>query len=340
MATAIHFPQRAVGFTALIATLTASAGALAQGTPTPGNSSGGDEPRVDLREDYAEHFLRYEPLTTAPKPSQAPSVPQQAPATATAAAPKGAQPVDVQWLRKNLPVLQQRMIDHPTPENASAFLYAQRIAMDKAQRYAAAQMAAVNADPFLNENNRVPYASMGATAVRNADLRAQQTAARELSKIGGLFVFVDARCRFCKAQLPIVEQLHRMYGIEYVVVSIDGEAMRGAKVSVTRDTGLFGKLGLRLTPSIVFVPRPHGYQGADPNLYLVVSQGFYALDELVKQIAFAGHAKALLSPATMADLAVWERGVLGVDDLDHLELDVNDPASFAETIRPLLIKQY
>jgi len=298
--------------------------------------------RVQLREDYAEKFLSYEPLVTPPKPASAASPPQPTtlPRSIAASQQKGPEQVDVEWLRKNLPVLQDRMIDHPSPANASAFLYAQRIAMDKAQRYAAAQMTAVSADPFLNENNRIPYASMGATAVRNADLRAQQTAVRELAKIGGLLVFVDGRCRFCKAQLPIVDQVSRMYGLEYLVVSIDGTTPAGPKGAVVRDTGVFGKLGLRLTPSIVFVPHPQGYQGRDPNLYLVVAQGFYAADELVKQIAFAGHARSLLTAATMNDLSVWDRGVLGVEDLDHLKLDVNDPASFADTIRPLLTKQY
>jgi len=91
----------------------------------------------------------------------------------------------------------------------------------------------------------------------------------------------------------------------------------------------------------VFVPRPKGYTGeSDPNSYLVISQGFYAADEMVKLIAFAGHSTKLLTAETMRDLNVWTRGVASNQDLQALKLDPSKPETFKEKLQPLLLKQY
>lgn len=304
---------------------------------------GDQEPaRVDLREDYAEHFLRYEPLPARRKPEPASAPLPRIATTAAAPAPaaSGASKVTIDWLRTNYPALEERAMDDPSPVNARAAAYVKRVVLDKASRYAIAMQQVVLADPLLNENSRIPYASMGAAAVRNADLQAQAAAVREMARAGGLLVFVDGQCRFCKAELPILDHLHHEYGLEYLLVSIDGSAIPGAKVAAIRDTGVFSKLGLKLTPSMVFVPRPTAYQGGDPNTYLVVSQGFYAADELVKQISYAGYQKNLLAKATMRDLGVWERGILDTGDLATLRLDASKPESIPEQIQPLLMKQY
>jgi conjugal transfer pilus assembly protein TraF len=52
------------------------------------------------------------------------------------AKPKETEPLSVEWLKKQMPVLLDRAIDNPTRENVEAYLYAQRLAMDKSQRFA------------------------------------------------------------------------------------------------------------------------------------------------------------------------------------------------------------
>ena len=343
-----HCPSRSLGPWGAAMLLGAVAGVAAQ--PTPGGQEDAATPlaerppnasRIDLREDYAEHFLRYEPLTARPRPAPASTPARALAAAASAPTPgAGASRVTIEWLRTNYPLLEERAMNDPSAVNVRAAAYVKRIVLDKASRYANAVQAAVLADPLLNENSRVPYASMGATAVRNAAVQAQAAALRELASIGGLLVFVDAQCRFCQAELPILAHLHHEYGLEYLLVSTDGALIPGAQAPLVRDTGVFAKLGLKLTPSMVFVPRPAGYRGADTNTYLVVSQGFYAADELVKQISFAGYQRRLLGAATMRDLAVWDRGVLDVADLATLELDPSKPETIPQQIEPLLMKRY
>ncbi|SAL32492.1 sex pilus assembly protein [Caballeronia udeis] len=298
-------------------------------------------PRGD---DYGDAFLNYEPyVTPGQKPDAEPKPAPQAaaPAPASAAKPTGSQTVDVAFLRKVYPMLEERAINDPTDANVSAYMYTKRIVMDKAQRFSEAVTRVLHEDPVLDENNRVPYASTGAIAVRNADYQAQQKAVQELSQVGGLVVFVDSSCRFCAMELPVLGMLKNGYGLEYVVISLDGTKPKGFKGNVMQDNGLFHKLNLKLTPSVVFVPHPKAYDGStDPNRYLVVSQGFYAEDELIKQIAYAGHDTRLLSADVMRDLSVWDRGVATSTDLQSLKLDPNKPDTFRETLQPYLLKQY
>ena len=296
----------------------------------------GQEVRID--DSYSDAFLHYQPYVVKGKTAKPPETQVRAPAPQPK---KEDRKVDVKWLQENYKLLEERAIDDPTDENVAAYLYVRRIAMDKSQRFSEKVSEVTNTDPLLNENNRIPYASAGAQSIRSANRLAQEQATRELATAGGLVVFVDGSCRFCAMQMPIVSALRAQYGMEALVVSLDGKRPRGYSGPLVRDNGLYRKLDLKLTPSVVYVHRPRAYQdGKDNNQYRVIAQGFYAQDELVKQIAFAGHTTKLLSSQTMRDLAVWNHGVASTEDLGGLELNGNDPAAIKRKLQPLLQKQY
>lgn len=296
---------------------------------------------VRLDEGYGNAFLNYKPYIIPEKKPEPEKQKPQAKDVPRPRKPEGKEQVTVEWLRKNYILLEERAINTPTEANVSAYLYAKRITMDKAQRFAEVVTKVNNEDPVLNENNRVPYASSGAQSIRNADYLAQQQAVRELGQQGGLVIFVDGSCRFCAVQLPVLEAIKNNYGMEFLVVTIDGAKPKGFRGQVVTDNGLYHKLGLKLTPTVVYIPKPKGYANDnDPNRYLIVAQGFYAQDELVKQMAFAGHNTQLLTKDTMRDLNVWNRGVASTEDLSTLKLDPNKPETFKQTLQPLLLKQY
>ena len=296
---------------------------------------------VKLNDRYGDAFLNYSPYVIPEKKREPKKQKPKAKEIPHETKPEGKEKVTVEWLRKNYTLLEERSIDNPTETNVSAYLYVKRIVMDKAQRFSEVVAKVNNEDPILNENNRVPYASSGAQSIRNADYLAQQQAVRELAKQGGVVIFVDGSCRFCAVQLPVLNAIKNNYGMEYLVVSIDGAKPKGFSGHTLTDNGLYQKLGLKLTPSIVYIPKPKGYASAiDPNRYLIVAQGFYAQDELVKQIAYAGHNTQLLAKDTMRDLDVWNRGVASKEDLSTLKLDPNKPETFKQTLQPLLLKQY
>ena len=294
-----------------------------------------------LDNEYGDAFVRYEPYIVPAK--KAPEEVNKSTSTSKAQPEKkeGEQKVDVAWLRKNYPKLEENFINNPNETNTQAFGYVKRIVLDKAQRSMEAYRQFNFSDPVLNENNRIPYASAGAWAVQRADINAQINAIKELSTQGGLLVFVDGVCRHCATQLPVVTSLKNNYGLESLVISIDGTSPAGYLGPILKDNGLWSKLKLKLTPSIVYVHHPKGYNdGADPNKYLIVAQGFYTQPDLVKQIAYAAYTSHYLSENTMRDLHVWDRGVASTRDLNKLTLDPNKPEEFKNKLQPLLLKQY
>ena len=289
-------------------------------------------------EAYGEAFVNYKPYTKAidKKKEELPKV-----STPTPPKEQGKEAVTVEWLRTNYPILEDRAINNPTEENVSAYLYTKRIILDKSQQFSNMVVKVNNNDPILNENNRVPTASGGALSIRNANYLAQSQAVRELSKQGGLLIFVDGHCRFCTQEIPVLESVRKSLGMEYLVITTDGTLPKNFKGIAKTDNGMFQKLGLKLTPSVVYVPNPKSYtSNVDPNKYFIIAQGFYAKDDLTKQIAYAGHDSKLLTSDTMKDLNVWDRGVATTDDLLSLKLDVNKPESFKQSLQPILIKQY
>lgn len=293
-----------------------------------------------LDDDYGDAFLAYQPYRikgAKPNPEKKP------PSEARKASQKPKdEPVTVDWLRQHYPEIEARAIDNPSRENMEAIAYTKRIVLDKASRYQAAYVELLRTDPWLNENNRIPYATAGARAVSSANYLAQQEAVREMAKVGGAVLFIDSKCRHCANQIPVINMLRQEYGLNVLIVSTDGTKPPNLSETVLTDNGMFKRLGLSLRPSLVYIPSPKGFSSfaEDQNKYLIISQGFYALDQMVKQIAYAGFYIKMLSPKVMADLDAWNNGIMSTDDLKSLRLDVNDPASFKSRIAPLLMKQY
>ena len=298
-------------------------------------------PTQKIDEDYPEKFLRYEPyVNVVPESKREIPKPPEKIAPLVSDKKNKNEVVDADWLIKNYKLIEKRAFDNPTKENAQALAYIKRLIFDKSQRFEEAVSKVVREDPYLNENNRIPYASSGSASIRRANMLAQREALRELSKIGGLIVFTDGQCRFCSMQIPVLEMLKNEYGLESLVISLDGKRPEGYKGVLTKDNGLYKRLDLRLVPSLVYVAHPKAYRESDPNRYLIISQGYNVEDELTTLIAYAGFSENLLSAKTREDLSVWQRGVATSDDLKDLRLDANDPLSIKRNVEPLLKRQY
>lgn len=301
------------------------------------------QPSQKLGEDYNDYFLNYVPrqLAVPEKKTTSPAKPAAVPEPHPAPATKPSTKVDVEWLQKNYAVLYKKAVDDPSEVNVRALAYVQKILVDKAQRFQQVMTKVTDADPIINENTSTPIAGAGALAIRNANYRAQSAAVVELSKFAGMVVFVDGVCRFCAMQMPPIKMLKEEFGIDALVVSLDGQRPPGYTGPIQKDNGLYRKLGLKVTPSVALVPNPKPFvDGQDPNTYLVVAQGFYSADSLAKQLAYAGHRAKLLSAQVSRDLAVWDYGVTTAQDLKNLHLDVDKPEGIPAALQPLMMKQF
>ncbi|WP_425953165.1 conjugal transfer protein TraF [Ralstonia pseudosolanacearum] len=216
------------------------------------------------------------------------------------------EPFSVEWLRSNMPKLLDAAINDPSKENVEAYLYAQRVAMDKSQRYAEMTQRVVASDPFLDENNRVPIAAYTKAFFLRQFSQGNQEALKHIAKVGGLWVFFDSKCEYCRPQAQSVQEIGKKYGFVTKFISMDGRGLPNVN-NFVNDNGHAKLLNLRLTPTTVLV--------VPPNNYYIVSQGMMAQDQLEQRIIIAADANNMLPQDIAAKIRTYDRGVLSNDDM-------------------------
>jgi len=253
-----------------------------------------------------------------------------APAAASKKADKEKKPMSAAWLREMLPKLQERAIDNPTKENLAAYFYATRVWLDKSQRFSEEGQKFIYSEPMLDENNRVPLAAFGKDEFMGKEFNSKEIALKHLAqKVGGLFVFFDSKCDFCKAQVKILNQMQTTYGFNIKYISMDGKGLPGIKDFVP-DNGHAKMLDLKVFPTIVFA--------VPPSTYLVVSQGMMAKDQLGQRILTAASSNKLLPADMDKEVNPWDRGVLTVDDMQDGASD--NPDEFVKYVKEKLKDRY
>nr|WP_314622027.1 conjugal transfer protein TraF [uncultured Noviherbaspirillum sp.] len=303
--------------TLLFAAVAFSLPAMAQEEPAAGQffsrKSEGWYWYIDPRDEVKPEPPKVQP----PKPS------------AKTAEPAKAAPFSVEWLRTNMPKLLDAAINDPTKENVEAYLYAQRVTMDKSQRYAEQSQRVVAADPFLDENNRVPIASYTKPFFLRQAQEGKLEALKHVATVGGLWVFFDSKCNFCQPQVNTANELAKKYGLITKFISMDGKGLPNVKQFV-RDSGQAKRLNLKITPTTVLV--------VPPNNFFVVSQGIMAQDQLSDRILLAADSNALLPKDLSAKMNSYDRGVLTTDDTQQGRTD--DPKVWVKYLKDRLESRY
>lgn len=180
-------------------------------------------------------FWYKDPKEAPPKPKEPPPAPAKPPepekpaevVKAEPPKPVGPTPFSAAWLRVNMPKLQEAAIDNPTKDNVSAYYYAQRVLMDKAQNYAEKAKEVVATDPFLDENNRVPLASFAVSQFERGVSKGKDDALKSIASKGGLWVFYDSKCNFCGPQVNTVKEVAKKYGFSTKFIAMDGAGING-----------------------------------------------------------------------------------------------------------------
>ena len=252
------------------------------------------------------------------------------PESAGAVEAKEKKPMTAAWLREMLPKLRERAIDDPSKENLAAYFFVQRVEMDKAQRFSKAAQQYVYSEPLLDENNRVPLSTYGKNNFMSKEFVSKENTLKYLAKeVGGLFVFFDSKCDFCKAQVNIINQMKKSYGFTVKYISMDGKGLPGIS-EWEPDNGHAQMLDLKVYPTTIFA--------VPPKSYLVVSQGIMAKDQLSDRILAAATSKKLLPEAMEKSVNPFERGVLTVEDMQDGASD--DPDEFVKYIKEILKNRY
>jgi conjugal transfer pilus assembly protein TraF len=267
-------------------------------------------------------------VAPAPAPEPSAPVPEAEPRAATPApAPApGPAPLSAEWLREELDGYRDRAIDDPSPENVRTYLYLQRIAMDKATRFASAAQAATVGDPVLDATAERPIASFGAQEMDRTANRARKALLGHLAKDTGFVFFYRSDCPYCERQAPLIRRLAESTGLDVMAVALDARPMpSGAFPDFVADRGQAAALGIRTVPAFALMRPP-----SDVHL---VGQGMTTLSELEARILLVARQAGWLSEeAWQATRPVRRTTVaLAPEDLDPALLD--DPARLNAFLR-------
>lgn len=240
-----------------------------------------------------------------PKEESPPEI-KKPPVAQTPKADPKKQPGSVEWLREQMPVLLDAAINDPTKENVEAYMYSQRVAMDKSQRYAQAQLKVVANDPLLDENNRVPLSTFAKVNFLQANASAKEEALKYLSGVAGLWLIFDSKCaKHCGPQADIINMVASKHHLITKFISTDGRGMPNTPKFET-NANLVKALGLKITPTTILV--------VPPNNYYIVSQGVMAADMLIDRLITVADSQDVLPKDLSAKVNAYDRGVLKTED--------------------------
>ena len=247
---------------------------------------------------------------------------EPSPQDPAAAAPAGPRPLSAAWLRANLERYRDSAIDDPSPRNVALYLYLQRLAIDKAERFADATQRAVWADPLLDETTRRPLATFAANLVNREAGEALERALTETAKVAGLWFLYRSDCPYCEAQAPLLAMLAERYGLPVQAIALDARPLPGGFFpEFTRDRGQASTLGVVSTPAL-FLARP-------PDGVVPIAQGVLSLAELKARIVNAA------TEAGWIDADWRARTRARVADL-RMQPDGLDPQALSEDPEQLL----
>jgi len=222
-------------------------------------------------------YEREPQLAPEPEPARPTAVP---PAPAATPAHQGPKPLSAPWLRAHLGAYRDAAIDDPSPRNVALYLYLQRLALDKASRFAAATQRAVQRDPFLDEVTQRPTATFAANLVNRQAGEHRTQALKAIARQAGLLFFFRADCPYCEAQAPLLAMLASRYGFTILPVSLDGAPLPGGVFpSFSRDRGQAAHLRVVSTPAL-FLARP-------PDDLVPLAQGLLSLAQLEERVVLA-----------------------------------------------------
>ena len=263
-----------------------------------------------------------------------PVVPSAGSTSQSESSEAGPAPMSVEWVKATLPKLEEIAIDNPTRENVRNYYYAQRIMMDKAQRFSTVAAEVVRNDPLLDENNRLPFASAAKVAYFQKANAAKDDVLDSLKDVAGLWFFFDETCSYCKQQVNPINELYRKYDLTIEVIHKQGGGVTGLApgIKVRRATGQFESLGIKFTPAVVMV-RP-------PEDFYIVSQGFVAFTTLTDRIFAAAHEQGLVDEDQFYAANPMEKGILRAENVTSDVVDWDDANEWVPFIQGQLLRIY
>ena len=244
----------------------------------------------------ADGWFWYEALPEPPPPPKKSELPKveaaPPPVPAAPADPPSPPPLSTAWFRLELDRFRDRAIDQPTPENVRAYLYLQKVMLDRADSFARVSQQVAAADPYLDAVTERPLSPFAANATSAEATARRGEVLQALAASTGLLFVVDSACSVCVRQADVLVSAQRQYGFALLTVSLDGAAAPGLELPIRPDRGQAKRLGVVGTPAL-FLMRP-------PDVILPLAQGALDLDTLTGRIVDQAHRAGWVDDAAYA----------------------------------------
>ncbi|MFA5183593.1 MAG: conjugal transfer protein TraF [Syntrophales bacterium] len=204
--------------------------------------------------------------------------------------PQGPPPLSAEWIRENLEKYQRLAIDNPTAENVAAYLYIQRVMLDKSQRFSEQVKHVVQLDPFLDQGTRRPIASYGGAQFSKEALAARQRLMVRIAQQAGIFFFFQGGCGHCEIQAPVLNSIIERYSFVVFPISIDGQPLKnGLFPKYVMDRGQARQLQVIQTPAM-FLGKPNSRD------IIPLGQSALSRDQLEDRILTAARDAGWITP--------------------------------------------
>jgi conjugal transfer pilus assembly protein TraF len=249
---------------------------------------------TDMWTDHERGWFWYEPIPeeipeeplVEPPPAPAPT-PVTVPAPAK---PQGPPPLSAEWIRENLEKYQRLAIDNPSPENVAAYLYIQRVMLDKSQRFSEQVKHVVQLDPFLDQGTRRPIASYGGAQFSKEARTTRQLLMAQIAQQAGIFFFFQGSCGHCEIQAPVLHSMQERYGFVVFPISIDGQPLKnGLFHKYVMDHGQAQRLQVIQTPAM-FLGKPNTRD------IIPLGQSTMSMDQMEERILTAARDAGWITP--------------------------------------------
>lgn len=220
-------------------------------------------------------------VTPLPPPAPPPpALPEPEPQAATpppAPPPPAPEPFSVEWLREKTEEYRRRAVNSPTEDNVRAFYYVQRMALDKATRFAEVAQSVVVGDPLLDGNARRPISTFAGNAKSKEAQVEMETLLKSLSARVGLLYFYKSDCKFCEMQAPILQAFAKSYGFHVEAIALDGQpSPSGIFPDFKVNQTLVQRFNITITPTLYMLKPPDGVAP--------IAQGAIPLEEIRRRV--------------------------------------------------------
>jgi conjugal transfer pilus assembly protein TraF len=245
--------------------------------------------------DHERGWFWYEVEPEPPEEEEPPSPPPVQPPPPQASAPAPPQPqgppaLSVEWIKDNMEKYKILAIDDPSPQNVAAYMYLQRVMLDKSQRFAEQVTHVVQMDPYLDSGTRRPIATYGGTEFSKEARAAQARLLARIAQQAGIFFFFQKGCGHCEIQAPILKTLEERYSFNIIPISLNGEPLKNNLFpQYVLDRGQARSLQVIQTPALFL---------GNPNTQKIIplGQSTLSMDQLEERIITAARDAGWITP--------------------------------------------